>query len=79
MFLRVPVMCVCVCACGRNVLCSALRPQELKDKIVTAKDVIYLEDSETTINGIRFWESPWQPEFGGWVLNLPRGEECLQK
>ncbi len=54
--------------------CSALCPQEQKDKIVTAKDVIYLKDSETTINGIRIWGSLWQPEFGGWAFNLPRGE-----
>ncbi len=53
--------------------------QEQKEKISTAKDVIYLEDSETTINGIRIWGSPWQPEFGGWAFNLPRGEECLEK
>ncbi len=51
--------------------CSALCPQEQKDKIVTAKGVIYLEDSETTINGIRIWGSPWQPEFGRWMFNLP--------
>ncbi len=57
--------CMCVHVCGRDVLCSALRPQEQKDKMVTAKDVIYLKDSETTINGIRIWGSPWQPEFGG--------------
>jgi len=35
--------------------------------------MIYLEDSETTIGGLRFYGSPWQPEFNDWAFNLPRG------
>ena len=23
--------------------------------------------------------TPWQPEFGGWAFNLPRGMDCLNK
>ncbi len=34
----------------------------------------YLEDSELTLGGLRFWGSPWQPEFNDWAFNLPRGE-----
>ena len=33
----------------------------------------YLEDSEATIEGMRFWGSPWQPAFHDWAFNLPRG------
>jgi predicted phosphohydrolase len=33
----------------------------------------YLEDSEVTIAGLRFWGSPWQPAFHDWAFNLPRG------
>lgn len=33
----------------------------------------YLEDSGVTINGVRFWGSPWQPWFLSWAFNLPRG------
>ena len=36
-------------------------------------DCIYLEDSEATIAGVRFYGSPWQPEFNDWAFNLPRG------
>lgn len=39
----------------------------------------YLEDSEVNINGVRIWGSPWQPEFGGWGFNVPRGKEILKK
>ncbi|MEM8884298.1 MAG: metallophosphatase domain-containing protein [Planctomycetota bacterium] len=37
-------------------------------------DVDYLEDSAVEIDGVRFWGSPWQPEFMGWAFNLPIGE-----
>jgi Icc-related predicted phosphoesterase len=33
----------------------------------------YLQDSEVTIEGLRFYGAPWQPEYGGWAFNLPRG------
>ena len=31
----------------------------IRDVIIKAPGVTYLEDSETTINGIRIWGSPW--------------------
>lgn len=35
----------------------------------------YLEDSGVEIDGIRFWGSPYQPEFCGWAFNRKRGPE----
>lgn len=43
------------------------------------KHCTYLEDSQIEIYGIKIYGSPWQPEFGNWAFNLPRGEECLKK
>lgn len=43
------------------------------------KGVIYLFDNDVTIDGIKFYGSPWQPEFYNWAFNLPRGEELAQK
>ena len=34
--------------------------------------VTYLEDSSTTIEGFRFWGSPYQPAFCNWAFNVPR-------
>lgn len=34
----------------------------------------YLLDREATAAGLRFYGSPWQPEFLSWAFNLPRGE-----
>lgn len=43
-----------------------------------APSVIYLKDSSVTVNGVKFYGSPWQPEFGlGWAFNLPRGSQEL--
>jgi predicted phosphodiesterase len=41
--------------------------------------VLYLEDSGATVEGLRVWGSPWQPEFGDWAFNLPRGEALAKK
>jgi Icc-related predicted phosphoesterase len=37
------------------------------------KEVIYLNDSGVTINGINIWGSPVQPEFFDWAFNRQRG------
>jgi predicted phosphohydrolase len=36
-------------------------------------DFVYLQDSEATLDGLRFYGAPWQPEFHSWAFNLPRG------
>lgn len=36
--------------------------------------VTYLLDAEAEVAGLRFYGSPWQPEFLSWAFNLPRGE-----
>ncbi|MHA2274236.1 MAG: metallophosphatase domain-containing protein [Candidatus Kariarchaeaceae archaeon] len=34
----------------------------------------YLLDSSVTINGIKFWGSPWTPKFGNWTFMIDRFE-----
>jgi Icc-related predicted phosphoesterase len=43
------------------------------------ENVHYLEDSEIVIDGIKFYGSPWQPEFFNWAFNLPRGKALAEK
>ncbi|WP_428741856.1 metallophosphatase domain-containing protein [Tenacibaculum sp.] len=38
-------------------------------------NIIYLNDSGCEIEGVRFWGSPIQPEFGNWAFNRKRGED----
>jgi Icc-related predicted phosphoesterase len=42
-------------------------------------NIHYLEDSEVIIDGVKFYGSPWQPEFHNWGFNLPRGKELAEK
>lgn len=49
------------------------------DRDYKDKGVIYLQDSEVIIDGVKFYGSPWQPEFYDWAFNLPRGEKLAEK
>uniref|UniRef100_A0A336LFB0 CSON010335 protein n=1 Tax=Culicoides sonorensis TaxID=179676 RepID=A0A336LFB0_CULSO len=39
----------------------------------------YLEDTGIELYGLKFYGTPWQPEFCRWAFNLPRGKACLEK
>jgi len=47
--------------------------------VVIPDGVTYLCDEETIIDGVKFYGSPWQPEFGRWAFNLPRGPALADK
>jgi len=49
------------------------------DEIRGMESVHYLEDSDIELDGVKFYGTPWQPEFCNWAFNLPRGEEILEK
>lgn len=44
-----------------------------------ASGIDYLEDDAVEIGGVRFWGSPWQPEFCDWAFNLPRGPALAKR
>ncbi len=39
----------------------------------------YVQDQSLTWKGVKFYGSPWQPDFFNWAFNLPRGEELAAK
>lgn len=57
----------------------------LNEENLSQSDVVYLHDSEFVIKSpefsrpIKFYGSPWQPEFYNWAFNLPRNGEELEK
>lgn len=58
----------------------------LNEENLSQSNVVYLHDSEFVIESpefskpIKFYGSPWQPEFYNWAFNLPRnGLELEQK
>lgn len=51
--------------------------RETNDAIASTipANIIYLNDSGTSINGLNIWGSPVQPEFMNWAFNRDRGEQ----
>ncbi len=62
---------------GNHDWCFVREPQAAIE--VLGPGIVYLQDSEATIDGVRFWGSPWQPAFNDWAFNLPRGEALARK
>ena len=53
--------------------------QYFKEQVLPALNVTYLENSGVTIDGVKFWGSPYTPEFGRWAFMLPRNGDELQE
>lgn len=64
---------------GNHDGCFQTHPNEIKELLKQYPSIIYLQDSEILIEGIKFYGSPWQPEFNQWAFNLPRGEKIAEK
>lgn len=46
--------------------------------MVETHGITYLEDRAKTIGGVKFWGSPWQPEYKGWAFGLDE-EQIFKK
>ena len=55
------------------------KPQEVKEILDRYPEITYLQDSGIEIWGVKFWGSPWQPEFYDWAFNLKRGPQILER
>lgn len=56
-----------------------LENEELVEKLLRDRDVIYLCDSEVIIEGWKIWGTPWTPLFGNWAFMKNRGGEIGTK
>lgn len=61
---------------GNHDFCFERNPEECRERLTNC---IYLEDQSVTIEGLKFYGSPWQPWFYDWAFNLQRGEEIRAK
>ncbi|KAL7014851.1 hypothetical protein ACKWTF_016154 [Chironomus riparius] len=61
---------------SREVLKKAATTEHVRKYLTNCT---YLEDCGVELYGIKFWGTPWQPEFCRWAFNLPRGQEILDK
>lgn len=55
---------------GNHDFCFENQPREARMLLTAAH---YLQDESLTIEGIKFYGSPWQPWFHDWAFNLARG------
>jgi predicted phosphohydrolase len=63
---------------GNHDWCLQRTPVPARN-LLEGAGLVYLQDSTVTLAGVRFWGSPWQPEFFDWAFNLPRGEALAAK
>lgn len=61
---------------GNHDIGFETHPEDAKALLTNAT---YLEDSGVEIEGVKFWGSPWQPQFYDWAFNLERGEDLREK
>lgn len=53
-------------------------PEQAKSILAKYPNIIYLENSGITLEGINIYGSPIQPEFGQWAFNRQRGPEIAK-
>jgi Icc-related predicted phosphoesterase len=63
---------------GNHDVCLEDAP-EVARLVVKGDRIVYLQDEPFELDGVRFWGSPWQPEYHGWAFNLPRGRALVEK
>jgi predicted phosphohydrolase len=62
---------------GNHDFAFAETPQRAREAL--GDGIVYLQDQAATVAGLRFYGSPWQPEFGGWAFNLKRGPAIAER
>jgi Icc-related predicted phosphoesterase len=55
---------------GNHDFCFQHRPGDAR---ALMRHATYLQDEAVDVEGVKFYGSPWQPEFCDWAFNLPRG------
>lgn len=63
---------------GNHDFCFEDDRKEAAEQYLADKDIIYLNDTGVTIEGLKFWGSPVQPEFFNWAFNRERGEDICK-
>ena len=54
-------------------------PEGMKLVLDVYPTINYLQDSEVIIEGIKFYGSPWTPEFMGWAFALPKNDNMTSE
>jgi Icc-related predicted phosphoesterase len=54
-------------------MCEAV--PSLVKQLFHENDIIYLDNAQVEIEGIKIWGSPYTPRYGGWSFMKERGDE----
>lgn len=54
-------------------------PKKVQEILLNYPEIVYLEDDFVTLDGVKIYGSPYQPEFCSWAFNLPRNGVELEK
>jgi Icc-related predicted phosphoesterase len=74
-----PFSAVVIIAGNHDILFQR-EPEKARKLLLKHDKIHYLEDTGCTIDGISFYGTPWQPEFGyGWAFTLSAEEELKKK
>jgi len=63
---------------GNHDFCFEDDRKQVAEQYLADKDIIYLNDTGTTIEGLKFWGSPVQPAFFNWAFNRERGKDICK-
>ncbi len=63
---------------GNHDQLAELNPSFVRE-IFNEIGVIYLQDESVTVDGLKFYGSPYTPEFYNWSFMLPRGKPLADK
>jgi predicted phosphodiesterase len=62
---------------GWRLFAPGMSREAMQELIVSLRDdfpgITFLIDQAVTIQGVKFYGSPWQPYFWQWAFNFPRG------
>lgn len=50
-------------------------PELARGIVSNYPNITYLQDESVTVEGLKIYGSPWQPEFCNWAFNLDRGAD----
>jgi Icc-related predicted phosphoesterase len=65
---------------GNHDILFQKKPEKAKKLLLKHDKIHYLEDTAFRTDGISFYGTPWQPEFGyGWAFTLKEEEELVKK
>lgn len=67
-----------VIVAGNHDRCFDSQERSLLKLFAIERNVTYLEHEATSINGVIFFGSPYQPEFCDWAFNMPRGPKLAK-